>query len=349
MTTITIDRYYKILGVQKNASLEDIKKAYRAKAKILHPDKNKSPDAHENFILLNEAYEYLQNLKTRKFYDQAKKAYTTQPKTKRPSENWKDTEREKARARAQQYAKMQYEEFIKTDFYKSVVSLDTIASHLGFFIALTVVVVVPIVATILYGVAGLAAGLLINFIALPITVSAIRSSPTLNMGEFSNSILHIVKTNGFIITTMTIVNVVIFLLFGFQTLIKPLLLIILFVFAIVIAYFLNLKHKSTDKFKLYFRTFGIAPLIVNSFFLTNYIFSSNPVKETYQFQNDMQATRRGQQEGTYIYLENDAYSEYPGVRTFLDYEEMRNRKHVTYTFKKGILGLRVMTDHEFNP
>jgi len=63
----------------------------------------------------------------------------------------------------------------------------------------------------------------------------------------------------------------------------------------------------------------------------------------------MQATKRGQQDGTYIYLENNAYSEYPGMRTFLDYEEMRNRKHVTYTFKSGLLGLRVMTDHEFNP
>jgi len=48
-------------------------------------------------------------------------------------------------------------------------------------------------------------------------------------------------------------------------------------------------------------------------------------------------------------LENNKYDEYPGVRIFLDYEEMRDKKHITYTFKEGILGLRVMTEYEFNP
>ena len=58
---------------------------------------------------------------------------------------------------------------------------------------------------------------------------------------------------------------------------------------------------------------------------------------------------RGNQESTYIFLENNKYDEYPGVRIFLDYEEMRDKKHITYTFKEGILGLRVMTEYEFNP
>jgi len=50
-----------------------------------------------------------------------------------------------------------------------------------------------------------------------------------------------------------------------------------------------------------------------------------------------------------FFLENNKYDEYPGVRIFLDYEEMRDKKHITYTFKEGILGLRVMTEYEFNP
>lgn len=73
MTSIPIDNYYRILGLQKNASLIDIKKAYRTKAKFLHPDKNESPDANENFILLNEAYEFLQNLENGKLNDRQRR------------------------------------------------------------------------------------------------------------------------------------------------------------------------------------------------------------------------------------------------------------------------------------
>jgi hypothetical protein len=51
--------YYRILGVSREAGIEDIKKAYRLKAKLYHPDINKSRDAKENFQLLNEAYHYL--------------------------------------------------------------------------------------------------------------------------------------------------------------------------------------------------------------------------------------------------------------------------------------------------
>ncbi|XP_076033515.1 dnaJ protein homolog 1-like [Oratosquilla oratoria] len=62
--------YYKILGLSKGASDEDIKKAYRKMALKYHPDKNKSPDAEEKFKLVAEAYEVLSDKKKRDIYDQ---------------------------------------------------------------------------------------------------------------------------------------------------------------------------------------------------------------------------------------------------------------------------------------
>ncbi|WP_276495822.1 J domain-containing protein [Pontibacter litorisediminis] len=63
--------YYKILGVDKKASQADIKKAYRALAKKLHPDKNKdNPQAEEKFKDVSEAYEVLGDEAKRKQYDQ---------------------------------------------------------------------------------------------------------------------------------------------------------------------------------------------------------------------------------------------------------------------------------------
>ena len=54
--------YYEILGVEKNASKEDIKRAYRKLAKQYHPDKNPGDkQAEEKFKEINEANEVLSN------------------------------------------------------------------------------------------------------------------------------------------------------------------------------------------------------------------------------------------------------------------------------------------------
>nr|BDT62136.1 MAG: heat shock protein 40-like protein [Litopenaeus vannamei majanivirus Nimav-1_LVa] len=62
--------YYKILGLSKDASEGDIKRAYRNMALKYHPDKNKSDDAEEKFKLVAEAYEVLSDKKKRNIYDQ---------------------------------------------------------------------------------------------------------------------------------------------------------------------------------------------------------------------------------------------------------------------------------------
>ena len=61
--------YYEILGVSKDASKDEIKSAFRKKARLLHPDVNKAPDAEEKFKELGKAYETLSDDNKRATYD----------------------------------------------------------------------------------------------------------------------------------------------------------------------------------------------------------------------------------------------------------------------------------------
>lgn len=61
--------YYDVLGVSKNASLDEIKAAYRKLALQYHPDRNKSPEAEEKFKELSEAYAVLSDEEKRRQYN----------------------------------------------------------------------------------------------------------------------------------------------------------------------------------------------------------------------------------------------------------------------------------------
>ena len=128
--------YYKILGIEKEASTFEVKRAYRDMAKKYHPDVNSTPEAKEKFILMTEAYEILAEPKKRHFYDlhfgaqgKMSRAYR-ESRTKTAAYNeWLASARKRAADRSQ----MAYDEFLKSPFYKraSIVTSGIFLGMLG--------------------------------------------------------------------------------------------------------------------------------------------------------------------------------------------------------------------------
>uniref|UniRef100_A0A1D1YEL7 Chaperone protein dnaJ 49 n=1 Tax=Anthurium amnicola TaxID=1678845 RepID=A0A1D1YEL7_9ARAE len=61
--------YYQILGLERNCTVEDVKKAYRKLSLKVHPDKNKAPGSEEAFKAVSKAFQCLSNEESRKRYD----------------------------------------------------------------------------------------------------------------------------------------------------------------------------------------------------------------------------------------------------------------------------------------
>ena len=67
--------YYAELGVSRDASAEEIKRAYRKAARRLHPDVNPGPEAEEQFKKVSQAYDVLSDVEKRRQYDMGADPY----------------------------------------------------------------------------------------------------------------------------------------------------------------------------------------------------------------------------------------------------------------------------------
>jgi hypothetical protein len=150
----------------------------------------------------------------------------------------------------------------------------------------------------------------------------------------------------------TAINLSTFLLIGFQTLIPTTILIILIFISCVSGYVFFKKHKIQFPG---LNAYAICPLIINLLLTINYVFSVSEHQETYRFKrgyywNVSAHGAHGEPDvamSTKIALENNVYQSYWGMRTFLSVDNIGPTERITYTFKRGLFGIRVMTKYKF--
>lgn len=102
MASFKLTEAYRVLGVAMDADESTIKKAYRSKAKRLHPDLNPSAEAKAKFIELDKAYDYIMGVKSGKLRDRSRAR--TRTKTAHDFKHVRDFEAYMRRKAAQEAA-----------------------------------------------------------------------------------------------------------------------------------------------------------------------------------------------------------------------------------------------------
>jgi Mg2+ and Co2+ transporter CorA len=130
--TFTASEYYKILDLPDNAPVAEIKKAYRKKARLYHPDINHASNARDLFISATEAYEFL--LAYREKIKADEEAFN------KAMEDWRKYRQHKSRRRAEAYAKTSYSAFKNSKVYRSTRIFDGTTILFSFCVSILVII-----------------------------------------------------------------------------------------------------------------------------------------------------------------------------------------------------------------
>lgn len=114
--------YYKVLNISENATLEEIKKAFRELAKEYHPDKNKSSDASVKFREVFEAYEILKDKITKDIFDESRRKFYNKKSAEFNDEKYTKSEtyeyvKKEANKRAEYFSKMTFDDFLQSSIF----------------------------------------------------------------------------------------------------------------------------------------------------------------------------------------------------------------------------------------
>jgi hypothetical protein len=318
--------YYKILEVDENVSLEQLNKAYRTKAKSLHPDINPSANAHQQFIFLHEAYEY------------AKRNLTTN-KAKFNAENSWQNARKQANEQAEKQAKMRYNEYLNSDEYRYLFSINILLDHVEFLLSVCLPFLIPILFYKWADWEGVVTGIILLLFISPYLVKCFKKRKSINWPQFIAAFNFLKQFEEFKLLILCSFNFYCFWNYALVTMIDMKIIVGLYCLSVIFCYLLwHFKFKNLTKITITFLLIGIAPLITNFLFITNYYTGFNATTEVYNFYVNNKKSS--------IVLQNEAYQEFTFIRFYVDTDHLNKFHSIKYTFATGCYGWRVMKNDE---
>ena len=112
-----LEKYYRVLGLDSDATTREIKAAFRAKVKLYHPDKSGTQDTRDKFIQVNEAYAIL--MRRDELVRHLMRKYARKQAQGTPRHTATEMQ-----SHAGKYADMSYEDFEKTPLYRTAIVLN---------------------------------------------------------------------------------------------------------------------------------------------------------------------------------------------------------------------------------
>ena len=129
---MTIVDYYRTLDLTPEASVTEIKQAYRQKARLYHPDISKNPNTQELFISATEAYDFL--------ISHHHKLITDLEADSQIINDWQKRSQERSRKKAYTYAKGSYSAFKNSNLYKTTRFFNGTTIIFGLIISIMIII-----------------------------------------------------------------------------------------------------------------------------------------------------------------------------------------------------------------
>lgn len=349
-----IERLYALLGVEPGVSAEELKRAFRGKAKEMHPDRSKDPDAHERFLGLNEAYDFLSKLvsadnPSARSCEDIEDLYKT----------WEQKERQRVRQNVKDHLKKKYSgtiRYVNDPIYEA---LEIVFVHFTFVLALFSVLILPVILIYTFGSTGIMMSVFANVFLILFTMSAARNLHRLDIKAFSRSFVLLLNTKPARTGLLLSFNSVVFFIYGINTLIDLTHLFLGYTVTSLLAVLIVLMKKRRKKsrvtsYDVYFWSLSAAPVLISVLLTINYIFSSSPRTESYHYtahtrNSYVEGGRSHKRKSGLIELENGTYSSYAGIRLFINGIDLSDQGTITYTIEKGALGFKVLKDYDLGP